>query len=136
MARAFLFRAASGVTAAALIAAAPASSAPTAVAGTSQPQAATSAPGDSDKICKYVVTAEPGSKPFQLCQSKAAWAAKEKLDAQDATRIECHYVEKTGSRFESAKVCMTAAEWENARQADRQWIDWAQRQSCVAGGGC
>ena len=134
MARAFLFRAASGVTAAAIIVAAPVSGAPDAAAGSPQPTA--SASGDANKICKYVVAAEPGSKPYQLCLSKAAWAAKEKLDAQDATRIECHYVDKTGSKFESTKVCMTAAEWENARNADRDWVQQMQSRSCAPGGPC
>src|SRR5437868_1096836 len=104
MARAFHFRPALALTAAAIIVVAPASAAPDAAAGSAQPSAANT----PDKICKYVVAPEPGSKPYQLCLTKAAWAVKEKLDAQDATRIECHYVAKTGGKFESAKVCMTA----------------------------
>ena len=90
----------------------------------------------SKKICKWVVAAARGSKPNQLCLSAAAWGARDKLSAADATKEECHYIQIDGSRFESAKVCMTAAEWQNARQADRELTERIQSSTCVAGGGC
>src|SRR3954453_5514065 len=98
MARAFHFRPAVALTAAAIIIAAPLSAAQEAAVGSGQPSAAKS----PDKICKYDAAPEAKAKPYQLCLTKAAWAAKEKLDAQDATRIQCHYVAKTGAKFETA----------------------------------
>jgi hypothetical protein len=94
------------------------------------------APSDQPKICKTVVGQERGSKPYEMCMTKAEWEAKKIADAKDPNRIVCHYEEESGTRFRSAKVCMTAAEWWNARQAERQNIERMQSQSCVPGGGC
>jgi hypothetical protein len=101
--------------------------------GSSAPQAPTT---DELKICKSVVSAEPGARPYQLCMTKGEWEAKKIADAKDPNRMVCQYIEESGTRFRSAKVCMTAMEWENQRHADREAIEQIQRQSCVPGGGC
>ena len=49
--------------------------------------AATSSPGDSKPVCKYVLASDPGALPYQLCQSKAQWAALEAQYAKDAAKI-------------------------------------------------
>jgi hypothetical protein len=91
---------------------------------------------DQPKICKSVVSAEPGAKPYQMCMTRAEWEAKKIADAKDPNRMVCQYIEESGTRFRSAKVCMTAMEWQRQRTADREAIDQIQRQSCVPGGGC
>jgi hypothetical protein len=68
--------------------------------------------------------------------TKAEWEAKKIADAKDPNRMVCQYIEQSGARFRSAKVCMTAMEWQRQRYADRDAIDHIQRQSCVPGGGC
>ena len=94
------------------------------------------APAEVEKVCKMVVSAKRGARPYEMCLTKAEWDAKKIADARDATLMVCRYVEYSGTRFRSAKVCMTAAEWENQRLADRQAIERAQMGSCVPGGGC
>ena len=107
-------------------------------ASAADPETQQTAPAspEAKKVCKFVVASDPGAKPYQLCLSPAAWAARDKLVSQDATRNECHYVQKSGDRFRSAKVCMPATEWENQRQAERAEVDKLQRSTCVPGGGC
>ena len=102
-----------------------------AVAPTAQTTAA-----DPARICKMVVAAERGAKPYEMCMSKAEWEAKAIADAKDATRMVCRYQEDIKTRFRSFKVCMTAAEWENQRLAERQAIERIQSGACVPGGGC
>lgn len=102
---------------------------------------ADTAPPSSDApsqpvVCKYVVAAEDGAKPYRMCMSKAEWAAKKLSDAKDPNRKVCRYEQASGTRFRSHKICMTAAEWENQRQLERQAIDNLQRKTCVHGGGC
>ena len=99
-------------------------------AGAPQPQAA------SPTICKMVVSPKAGSKPFEMCLTKAEWEAKRIADARDANRLVCKYTEDPKTRFRSFKVCMTAAEWENQRLADRQAVERIQMQTCVPGAGC
>ena len=100
------------------------------------PEPATAPASDQQKICKTVVSAEPGTKPYQMCMTKAEWDAKKIADAKDPNRMVCHYEEQIGTRFRSNKVCMTAMEWENARQADRREVERIQMQTCVPGAGC
>jgi len=88
------------------------------------------------QICKKVVAATLGAKPYELCMTRAEWDAKKIADAKDANRIVCRYQEQIGTRFRSAKVCMPASDWENLRLADRQAVEHIQRQSCVPGAGC
>src|ERR1043165_7356364 len=109
MARTMTFLAAACVAGAAAAFASTAPETPTA-------PTVTPAPGQP-KICKTVVSAEPGTKPYQMCRTKAEWDAKTIADAKDPNRMICHYEEQIGTRFRSNKVCMTAMEWENARQA-------------------
>ena len=97
---------------------------------TQQPAAGTA------KVCKTVVSAERGAKPYDLCLTQAEWDAKKIADAKDANRIVCRYESDSKTRFRSFKVCMTAAEWENARLADRQLLERIQMQTCVQGAGC
>ena len=94
------------------------------------------APADVEKVCKMVVSAKRGARPYEMCLTKADWDAKKIADAKDATRMVCRYVEHSGSRFRSSKVCMTAAEWENQRLADRQAVERIQMGTCVPGAGC
>ncbi|WP_324806568.1 hypothetical protein SH584_09375 [Sphingomonas sp. LY29] len=68
--------------------------------------------------------------------TKAEWDAKKALDAKNANRIVCHYQDRPGTRFRSAKVCMSAAEWTNERLRNRQAVEQIQMRSCVPGGGC
>lgn len=56
--------------------------------------------------------------------------------AKDPNRKVCELVELSGSKFNKKRVCMTAAEWENARLADRQAVERIQMGACVRGGGC
>jgi hypothetical protein len=100
-----------------------------------QPQLPASTP-EQPKVCKKVVDATPGSKPYDLCLTRAAWEAKKLADAKDPNRMVCKYTESPVTRFRSYKICMTAMEWERQRQEDRAAIDHIQRQSCVPGGGC
>lgn len=98
---------------------------------------ATDAQGKADPtVCKKVVSAEPGAKPYQMCMTKAEWAAKKKADAKNPNRIVCRYEDSTGNRLKSYKICMTAAEWIDQRQRERDSIEQIQRKVCVAGGGC
>lgn len=92
--------------------------------------------GEQSKVCKTVVGAERGAKPYELCMTSAQWKAKKVADSKDANRIVCRYQEQLGSRFRSYKVCMPAAEWDNQRLRERQAIDQIQMRSCVRGGGC
>ena len=109
--------------------------------GASQVQAQRQQPGDNStpgpgKVCKHVVSAEQGTKPYRVCLTKAEWKSKEAADAKNPNRIVCRYVEHSGSKFKSYKVCMTAAEWENSRQRDRQALERIQSSTCVFGAGC
>lgn len=88
------------------------------------------------KVCKMVVSAKPGTKPFEMCMTQAEWDAKKIAEAKDANRIVCRYESDSKTRFRSFKVCMTAAEWDNARLADRQLLERIQMQTCVQGAGC
>ncbi len=108
-----------------------------AASATPQPNPAiqVSATGEP-KVCKHVVSAEKGAKPYELCLTKAEWEAKKRADAKNPNRMVCRYEEAPGTRFKSNKICMTAAEWENQRQLERQQIDHIQRSTCVGGAGC
>jgi hypothetical protein len=103
---------------------------------TGQPcRAAQSEPSQAaDPIkCEYVVSADPGSKPTQMCLPQSQWAAKKKQDAADATRIVCHYEEEPGTRFASRKICMSAAQWDDRKLQDRQDVERIQLQSAGRG---
>ena len=107
-----------------------------AIAATPSDPTPSTAQTEPPKVCKMVVSPEPGAKPYQMCMTKAEWEAKKIADAKDVNRIVCKYTEDPVTRFRSYKVCMTAMEWERQRWEDRDAIDRIQRQSCVPGGGC
>ena len=94
------------------------------------------APAQDQKVCQYVVSADVGAKPYQLCLTKAEWDAKKAEDAKDATRMVCRYEEVPGTRFRSAKVCQPKSAWDEARRLDREAVEQIQRSVCVAGAGC
>lgn len=71
-----------------------------------------------------------------MCLTKAQWAEMNKRDSKDANRIVCRYEQMSGTRFRSAKICMSAAEWENQRFLERQGVEAIQRTTCVSGAGC
>lgn len=56
----------------------------------------------------------------------SAAVAEEKKDTKDPNRIICEKQEILGSRLQSKRVCLTAAEWARKRLEDRQTIDRAQ----------
>jgi len=101
-------------------------------AGASPGQQASAVPAQSaanpDVVCKYVVAAGPAreNKPYQLCQSKERWAAKQAADDKDANHVECHYQEITGSRLRAGKRCMTASMWIQERQMTADYIQKIQ----------
>ena len=45
----------------------------------------------------------------------------------DLNKMICERVERTGSRLEIDKVCMTAAEWKEHRQGQREDVEKVQR---------
>lgn len=98
--------------------------------------AETPAAAASDTVCKYVVSAERGSKPFQMCMTKAQWAAKAERDAEDANRIVCRYEEVSGSRLKARKICQPASQWAEDRDMHRGQVEQMQRGACVPGAGC
>lgn len=82
--------------------------------------AATSSPADSKPVCKYVLGPDPGALPYQLCQSKAQWAALEARYAADANRMVCHYEETPGTKLGAHKLCGPLSAWEARRQQARE----------------
>lgn len=67
--------------------------------------------------------------------SAASAADEKKKDAKDPNRIICEKQEELGSRLQSKRVCMTAAEWATKRREERQMIDRAQTQGVRPSGG-
>lgn len=90
---------------------------------------------EQPQVCKTVVSAELGTKPYKLCMTRAEWDAKKIADAKDVNRIVCRYEEVPGTRFRSAKVCMALSEWQDRWMRDRQEVERIQRSTCVRGGG-
>lgn len=110
-----------------------------ALAGQAPEAAASGQPAaNSDVVCKYVVAAGRArdNKPYQLCQSKAAWAAKEAADAKDATRMVCHYQEIAGSRLKAGKQCQTADKWAEDQLEAQQHVQEIQARTCQGMGPC
>lgn len=106
-------------------------------AAVAAPQASSIAPAAKPQIvCKYVVSAQPGSKPSQLCLTKSEWAQRDAKASKDANRIECRYEDVPGSRFRSKKVCQPASAWAEHRRLEREHVEQIQRNVCVRGGGC
>ena len=87
-------------------------------------------------VCKYVVSAQPGARPFQMCLTKSEWAARDAKASRDANRMECRYEDVPGSRFHSKKICQPASAWAEHKRLEREAIEAIQRNTCVRGGGC
>jgi hypothetical protein len=68
-------------------------------------------------------TAPPGRSSPTASSSKA----------RDPNRIVCEREEQLGSRLGGAKVCKTAAEWDEERRANREAVDNWQRQATSPG---
>jgi hypothetical protein len=98
----------------------------------------TTAPGTAapDKICRFVVTPEPGTKPYKVCMTAPEWQAKKRADAADVNRIVCRYQQAPGTRITAQKICMPAGEWAEQERLEREAIQHLQMTSCVPGGGC
>ena len=64
-----------------------------------------------------------------LAQSQAKGQPAPTSKAKDPNRIICQKVEETGSRVASAKICMTAQQWEEKRRGDREYLEDAQQRS-------
>ena len=47
--------------------------------------------------------------------------------SKDPNRIICEKIQETGSRLNTRKTCMTAAQWVEQRRRDREAIEEAQR---------
>jgi hypothetical protein len=95
-------------------------------------QPAGSAPSAEDqqkRVCQYVLAPNPGALPYQLCQTKAEWAALEAASAKNANRMVCRYEEIPGTRTKGHKLCGTLSAW-NARQAEaREAVETIQRNA-------
>lgn len=103
-------------------------------AGVASPGQAPDAPppspqADSKPVCKYVLSADPRAEPYELCQSKAQWAALETAYAKDANRMVCHYEETPGTRVAAHKVCGPRSAWEARRQESREITEKIQMQT-------
>jgi hypothetical protein len=95
-------------------------------------QPADSAPSAEDqqkRVCHYVLASTPGALPYQLCQTKAEWAALEAVSAKNANRMVCRYEEIPGTRTKGHKLCGPKSAWE-ARQAEaREAVETIQRNA-------
>lgn len=108
------------------------------VAQAPEQQASGQSAANPDIVCKYVVAAGRArdNKPYQLCQGKAAWAAKEAADAKDATRMVCHYQDIAGSRLKAGKQCQTADKWAEDQLEAQQHVQEIQARTCQGQGPC
>jgi hypothetical protein len=95
-------------------------------------QPAGSAPSAEDqqkRVCQFVLSSQPGALPYQLCQTKAEWAALEASYAKSANRMVCRYEEIPGTRTKGHKLCGPKSAWE-ARQAEaREAVETIQRNA-------
>ena len=80
-------------------------------------------------VCKHVVSAMRGSKPVEMCLTKAQWAAKEEQDAKDANRIVCRYEEKPGTKIGGRKICQPASEWAEQARMYREFVEDIQMET-------
>jgi hypothetical protein len=64
-----------------------------------------------------------------------AIADEKKPDGKDPNRIICEKQEVLGSRLQSKRVCMSAADWATKRREERMMIDKNQTQSGRPSGG-
>lgn len=87
-------------------------------------------------VCKYVVSAQRGAKPYELCLTESQWSQRNALASKDTNRIVCRYQEVPGDRFRSKKICQSAFEWAEHRRLEREAVEAVQRGVCVPGAGC
>ena len=106
-----------------------------AAAGAANPGGAV-VPQDQRQVSKTVVSAEVGSKPYQMCLTAAEWKARKVAESKNPNRMVCRYQEQPGTRFRSYKICLPQSEWDNQRLRERQAIEQIQMRSCVPGAGC
>ncbi len=116
-------------------AAAPQTSSTAAVAAP-QTSSVAAVSADPREVCKFVVSAQPGSKPFQMCLTKSEWAERDAKASRDANRIQCRYQDVPGNRFRSKKICQPASAWAEHQRLERESIEGIQRSVCVPGAGC
>ena len=95
-----------------------------------QPAGSATSPEDQQKrICQFVLSSEPGAMPYQLCQTKAEWAALEAVSAKNANRMVCRYEEIPGTRTKGHKLCGTLSAWEARRSEAREAVETIQRNA-------
>jgi hypothetical protein len=66
--------------------------------------------------------------------STVAAADEKKSDAKDPNRMVCEKQQVLGSRLQSKRVCMTAAEWDVRKREERMAIDKSQTMKTGAPG--
>lgn len=49
--------------------------------------------------------------------------------AKDPNRVICERIKDTSSRIGGKRICMTAAQWEEQRRRDREYVEDAQQRS-------
>lgn len=94
----------------------------------SKPLPTGESPDTPGVVCKYVVGEGRArdAKPYQLCEYKPYWDAKQAADDNNANHVECHYQEISGSRLRVGKRCMTADMWVQERQMTADYIQSIQ----------
>ena len=73
--------------------------------------------------------AAPAPAQTTTSGAPASTAAKD-----DPNRIICEKVQETGSRLNTRKTCMTAAQWVEQRKRDREAVEDAQRRQTEPSG--
>ncbi len=109
---------------------------PSVAAAVAPQSSSVAAAADPQEVCKFVITAQPGAKPFQMCLTRSEWAQRDAIASRDANRIECRYQDVPGSRFHSKKICQPASAWAEHQRLEREALEAVQRNVCVRGGGC
>ena len=74
-------------------------------------------------IAALTLTAASPAVAQPATSSSTPAAAK----AKDPNRKICERVEKTGSRVNVVRICMTAAQWEEQRRENREHVERVQR---------
>ena len=74
-------------------------------------------------IAALVLTAGSPAVAQTATSSSTPVAAK----AKDPNRKICEKVEKTGSRVNVVRICMTAAQWEEQKRENREHLERVQR---------
>jgi hypothetical protein len=64
-----------------------------------------------------------------LAQTQPTTGSAPTAKAKDPNRVICEKVQDTGSRIGGKRICMTAAQWEEQRRRDRQYVEDAQQRS-------